>query len=242
MTADSTTPCPECGTPIGRSVEGDRLVHAHPRYRRRLELGAAMVTGSMVVYVVWRAAPYLALGPAGALVDMPIAEDVGHLPPPDVPAHTLRGGLLLVALLGWWLLTTPRTPPAIRRRSWTRPVLRWLTVLVALATLVDRVIVLAGGNAWTGWFTLAQLLWVAHVPLAMLYVRHLGARAESRATRTLSLLAIVAMAPWFVPCLLTIIFATTLAPVVVQAGATIATASLWLALRRVNRRAASPAG
>ncbi|MFI4882688.1 MAG: hypothetical protein ACIAQU_08905, partial [Phycisphaerales bacterium JB064] len=219
--------------------------HAHATYRRRLEWGAALVTVSMALYIATRAGPYLSLGPlGGALVDMPIADHPGAGPPPDVSGHTLRGVLLLLALAGWWLLTTPRDPPAIRRVSRTRAVVRWLGVVLAFMVVVDRLGVLAIGRGITiglegtlGWLALLRLLWVAHVPLAMLHVRNLAARAGSRGAELLAILAIVAMLPWFVPCLLVIIFWTTLAPLVVQSGATLATASLYLALRRTNRRA-----
>src|SRR5262245_1427978 len=44
--------CPECGTPVDRSLRGDLLEYCDPHYARRLLLGARLIIASVYSFVI----------------------------------------------------------------------------------------------------------------------------------------------------------------------------------------------
>ncbi|MFO0829244.1 MAG: hypothetical protein U0572_13990 [Phycisphaerales bacterium] len=136
--------CPECGTPIERSLRGNWLEYASPEYVASLRRGAWLVIVGLAATLLWFVATPLTLE---------LAVRPGHL--------SMTAGMLLiqimdvaattVSLVGWWLFTAP--DPAMRDADAdvrARVALRGLLFFVAIATLLGLVVLLVPGLGQTG--------------------------------------------------------------------------------------------
>lgn len=96
--------CPECGTPIGQSVQGNLLRYADPVWVNRLRLGSALLLGAVCTGVVsWLSSD--GVGFLLGLADVPLLQGFRNLLNLIVP------GLALWALV---LVTTPEPTVAFK--------------------------------------------------------------------------------------------------------------------------------
>ncbi|MDZ4828650.1 MAG: hypothetical protein SGJ09_00450 [Phycisphaerae bacterium] len=140
--------CPECATPVARSLRGNMLEYANPDYVRSLQRGVELVmVGTVVAAMWWVATPII----------MSVFVGQGRL--------TFDGGMKLVVgadflgavllLAGYWFLTSP--DPAlrdsasdVRSRHW----LRGLIIFIAVTTLVGLFAILTPGLKNSGLSTI----------------------------------------------------------------------------------------
>jgi hypothetical protein len=152
--------CPECGTPVGRSLQGDLLRFADPNWVERLARGGRLVMIGLTLVVLGM---FIFSALIGALAAMagPAAAPMGWI---------LIGSLLslapwLVLLFGVWLITTP-DPSGLGedRYARSRRMVR-AGVLASLASVVFDLIIpdqglpagATGGTAFVVTIALAVL-------------------------------------------------------------------------------------
>jgi hypothetical protein len=186
--------CPECGTPIARSLRGDLLAYAPAEYLAKLHRGAAIVVVTILVMVV-----FFVLGIGVLAYVMVSGPGVGAGAVPAVLEGVLNlGGLALglIMLYGWWLLSTPMPMHESTRMDTARRWVRGLLIATAALTAVEFVGSLAytalpgpASSAGTGLGSqgmtvvvgrvaglLSTLVGVAGYVVQMLYVGWLGQR------------------------------------------------------------------
>lgn len=108
---DPTSSCPECGTPVTRTLAGDALTHADPDWVRRLALGLWVGLAATALVVVLNV-PAIAERAYGANDGSPGAM---------VRAWLVYGFQLVLGVVGIWYLTTPE--PGVNA-EWTGGTLR----------------------------------------------------------------------------------------------------------------------
>mgnify|MGYP001441876784 CR=1 FL=1 len=123
--------CPECGSPIERSLRGNLLRFASPTYLLTLRTGATLALVATILYVFgW--IPNLALGALFLWLGIGSSEALNAL---------ISVGALGAMLFGWWMLSTP--DPAFvgldDSRDW-RVRLRWLLPFAASIILCNAVV------------------------------------------------------------------------------------------------------
>ncbi|UYV12970.1 MAG: hypothetical protein NCW75_01485 [Phycisphaera sp.] len=182
--------CPECGTPIARSLKGDLLAFAPAEYLAKLHRGATIVVVTILVMVVFAV---LSFG-----VGMYFAASSASGTAPALLEGVLGlGGLALglVLLYGWWLLSTPMPMHESTRMDTARRWVRGLLIASAALTAAQFVVGLAlgassptvpagsAGSAGMGAVgilvvagLLSTLVGVAGYVVQMLYVAWLGQR------------------------------------------------------------------
>lgn len=191
--------CPECATPVERSLLGDLFRFSDPPYVRTLHRGVLLIVASIVAAILSVAAAlFLAQGAAAprSLILLTLA-----------PLLLVACGLL--SLVGWWLLTAP-DPRRLGRDtdSISRRVLRTLVIAQLVFTLAGFALALAqmspgyGGAspAWGGFLSalgslnsLAVLI-VGAVHLRSLTLRIPDTRARRGATTLLWIFPIAVLA------------------------------------------------
>lgn len=122
--------CPECGTPVERSVSGDLLSASDPAFVAALHRGARLA--AMAPIVPCLTLPFLLLAPLA----------LGH--PASAPVgitSLLARGILLASLAGvltgwWWLCTPDPQAPREPRTSDARFWMRTGVVVIAAAALL----------------------------------------------------------------------------------------------------------
>jgi hypothetical protein len=110
--------CPECGTPVGLSVQGDFLRYSDPAWLGTLRRGVNLIIWGVVEFVV------------GAVITIFFGPVIG----PAVMVLVMLAGTLLM-LAGWWQLTAP-DPSGIGedRYGTARKVIRVALVVGLVAT------------------------------------------------------------------------------------------------------------
>lgn len=197
--------CPECGTPVARSLMGDLLAHASPEYVRSLHRGAVLVLSGVVLDVVlFLATMGLAILVDSGLVPSLTASGV------DLSVQIFDFASAGVSLAGWWMLTE-RDPAHVgpdadaRERRWLRTIVGVLAVVAVgslvlaslpagvtsdLSALSSNRISITPNTVFTPLLAIALigrlaiwLLKLAKVFLAILYVRSLALRIPSAGLR-----------------------------------------------------------
>ncbi len=191
--------CPECGTPVQRSLLGNLLVYSSREYVRQLVIGVRLIWWSITIAIL--------LGIGGALLGFMLSAAVGGA---ASFGHVVAlGGLVTTAmgLVGWWLLSSP--DPAVLgedKAVGARKVLRVSLVVSAacflantvfqygfgrvggsvLAPMFGRGLGIGGAGAPStstaiDWLAAAaalvsQIAWLVKFFASMVYVRGLAAR------------------------------------------------------------------
>ena len=196
--------CPECGTPVERSVRGGLLVDSRPEHAETLRRGALVIVAAVATQV--------------AIFIGSLALAVAATPPagqgssgPFVALTITSTAITLAALLGWWWLSEPSPEPDLAdpgstRRAWLRTaiVLQGATVTLSAATGIAgplasprgaAALATIGSVATTFYLIAAIVQFFA----SMAYLRWLGPRLPDRKvfkrSRTLM---------WLVPVLVTV--------------------------------------
>jgi hypothetical protein len=137
--------CPECGTPIGRSVRGNLLEFADPDWVERISGGMKWVVGAVGVRIACGVFAGYATGPLG-LFGVTAASA-------DILFWIVRQASELVLVAGLWRATEadPGEPQAESMES--RQIARYALAAAMLASLI---VGLAGGSAELGLILIAQ--------------------------------------------------------------------------------------
>lgn len=125
--------CPECGTPIERSIHGNLLKYADPDWVNKLRLGALLTLWNLLIAILLGAA-------AGALPSMGM---------PQVAASMLS---LIGGIFGLWaifLLTTPEPAIAFEEDPITlRKLVRTCAVINFVGQTLQQAALSGGLQAW----------------------------------------------------------------------------------------------
>jgi hypothetical protein len=166
--------CPECGTGVGQSAHGDTLALCDPEWVSRLASGMA----PLMVY------PFVVL--LGmclwwpAIVDPAVAESTSA-----TEAYWVDGGIALfgnlVALVGFWRLTTPEAGRCLRQpQDGVRKVARYGLLVQSLLIVVGAGLEAStprlGAVAWL----VSRLAYLVAAASLMIHVRWLALRIPKR--------------------------------------------------------------
>jgi hypothetical protein len=127
--------CPECGSPISRSVYGDFLRYADPAWLTKLRQGVTLILWNMLIA--------LCLGICGGIGAILMGR-VGPLL--TIAVQCVAGALEILAI---WLLTAqePRTSLNEDPMTW-RKALRFCTVVTIIGQLLTQLGFTAGVGLW----------------------------------------------------------------------------------------------
>ncbi|MFZ4575648.1 MAG: hypothetical protein ACOYN0_14735 [Phycisphaerales bacterium] len=236
--------CPECRTPISRSIVGGGIIASGAQYVRTLRRGASVVLASVVADVAW-------LIGTGALIA--IAESGSSFG--DTAAvlrlsHAAGAAATLLGLWGWWMLTAEDPGLGARRDLRWRKTMRALLVFGVVGLGIQIVVryvpalsqtgfgVLSANNViinsntqWDGGMILGltlrallALAWLARLAVALLYLRALASAIPDQALRKRCSRML-----WYIPVMCTVGWAIVIGvPLAVYAYVR----TLWLFRRR----------
>jgi hypothetical protein len=195
---DDDGACPECATPVARSIRGDGLAFADPAYLRTLDRGLGMVRWSVaLVLITW----------IGGLLALVAISMIGLWNVPSWVEEAIVGGLLFAAMvlyaIGWWVATVadPRTPegrdpvPGVARHG-----------AVAILTVIALLLVL-GNLLIPARQIIVPLLLVtamAQHGAGSMHLRRLATRAANLRAARLARQAVVAVATMAVAAVLVV--------------------------------------
>lgn len=120
--------CPECGSPVLRSIRGDLLRYANETWVKRVQLGLRLVHWSLLVLVASLVFTFL-----GMLLNS-LFESRGGEGMLSFGAMTIAAGIVLIGwpvatMVGWWLATT-KDPADAETLGMERIALRITGILV----------------------------------------------------------------------------------------------------------------
>lgn len=121
--------CPECGSPVERSYQGDELRYSSPEYVAALHRGVFIVLAAMIAMILFMFAG-IGLGIAGASAGFTIKGL-------EVALSACTSAVGFATAWGWWLLSTP--DPASRegrKGEKARAIVRVATVINVAVTCV----------------------------------------------------------------------------------------------------------
>lgn len=244
--------CPECLTPVARSLRGNMLEYADPHYLKRLRLGVAIVFFGTIADILW-------------FVSLPVLFNLTTGTNPAISIATASFGTLfidfagaIITLVGWWMLTAP--DPSLQDIAAdirARRALRALLIFIAFGSITSIIVysvpVLAKSpfaavagtlqfNSNTVWsqglltaLALRVLLLLAKVArffVSIIYLRAIAERIPSLRLRTFS-----GRLLWLVPLLATVGIALFAMGPVIAVGLYIALLWMfWKELGAVIRR------
>lgn len=185
---DARANCPECGTPVARSLFGLYLRYASPDYIRTLHTGLILIEAALVLFVVFTLSP--------ALLALLNAATGRSIPGPSELVAALAGASRsAIGLAGWYLFTQP-DPGLGTRDIATRPrrIVRACVIIQAVAAVIVLVDALAQPHTLAAAnpalniaikslppvaTLLAFAAWAVQFFAAMTLLRLLGYRAEN---------------------------------------------------------------
>lgn len=187
--------CPECGTPVVRSLRGNLLRYGSRELLVAMHRGVFLIQTSIILQVLGMIAMLMVMGIVGVLG--------GAMPGPlfFVTAELAGAAASLVSVVGWWMFSQPDPGYVGRDTGVTaRKVVRITVVVMAVATAADTLAGIAGGPppgaagqpTPLGGVAILQLAlgfasmiaWVVWFFAAMLYLQHLGPRIpDQRVTK-----------------------------------------------------------
>ncbi len=172
--------CPECGTPVERSLAGDLLRYSDPSYIALLHRGVTVILAALVMYVLIAVGAMVAVATLGSMGRPGAADFV------EIMLEVLITGVSLVNLCGWWLLSAP--DPALVGRDNTASARR----VVRVAVVVRAGLAAMGAGVQATW-TAAVVTpivsavspleigaWVVMFVASMIYLRKLATRLPNR--------------------------------------------------------------
>ena len=99
LSTDGT--CPECGSPVERSLQGNLLRFSGADYLKKLHDGVFLIQASLIVQLL------VTIGLVVVNVGFAIRARGGAVPNVIMAGHLLSVLTALGSLLGWWLLSSP---------------------------------------------------------------------------------------------------------------------------------------
>jgi hypothetical protein len=185
--------CPECGTPIERSLRGDLLAYSDPAYIKKLLNGSQMIMVSLLLIIICPLIVMVAgIGSASALA---VLAGLGML------------GATILFLVGWWLFATvDQGQLSTNKGERPRRVVRITLLVIAVTSLLAIVLNLAAPpsiSALAGLLTLVSYAAMAVGFYAgMRYVRWLAPRIPNekawKRAKTLMIMLTALIIDWLV--------------------------------------------
>lgn len=178
--------CPECGTPIWRSIRGNLLIYAGADYLSSLSRGLNCILIAALLQLA-----VLVTGIAVTVVAIASMAAIGLTPPANlnviIAAATLP--ITMLTLYGWWLFSAP--DPGVHegdRGDRPRRTVRGATIVLAAASLLSLLAqsfallspelqLVAGGVS-----VIASVAGIVQFFASILYVRWLAPRFPSPST------------------------------------------------------------
>jgi len=132
-----TADCPECGTPVERSVRGDQLIYSGPEWVNQLAmgmmwLGIAIITSIGLSCVMGSVGGFIGYQSAssGVTGDMYLMQIIGAL---------IGLAPTALAVWGFWLFTTPEPAETFNESGKgriSRPLARWTAVVTGALSVL----------------------------------------------------------------------------------------------------------
>ncbi|MCH8270495.1 MAG: hypothetical protein IH985_04695 [Planctomycetes bacterium] len=163
--------CPECGSPVAAALRPDHLVYSSPDYVAKLHMGAFLVVLSFAILILMLIAT-MVLAVTGGLVG------------PGGEALFLIVGFAngILALIGWWLLSSPDPGKAsVDRGATSRRVLRVLLSIRIAILAISLVLIFVGVSALATSLTVIvvgmdQIVSLAAFVASLVYLKTLAGR------------------------------------------------------------------
>ncbi len=166
--------CPECGTPIKRSLQGNLLRYSSPAYLATLNRGVFLILAAIAAQVICA---------VGGRILIPWLSREGWTDAVRVSElllSTASTGLSVVSLIGWWLFSAP--DPAFvgagggtTARKVVRTTVAAAAVLTAMVTLAETLATSIATSVDAAYIVLAVVQAVKFFA-CMLYLRWLAPR------------------------------------------------------------------
>ncbi len=128
--------CPECGTPIKRSLQGNLLRYSSPAYLATLNRGVLLILAAIIAQVILTVGGLILI----VLLTRRGLTDLAGVW--ELLLWTASTGLSVISLIGWWLFSEPN--PAFvgagggtTARKVVRTTVAAAAVLTALATVAE---------------------------------------------------------------------------------------------------------
>ncbi|MFG0251970.1 MAG: hypothetical protein ACF8NJ_03755 [Phycisphaerales bacterium JB038] len=122
--------CPECGTPIERSLRGNLLVYSSPEYLTKLHQGVFLILAAIVAQIILTVLAIVLM----AAVGLQGASTAGV----QLVLNGLGIAVSVASWYGWWLFSSP--DPAfvgLERGNAARRVVRVAVMLIAALTIAQ---------------------------------------------------------------------------------------------------------
>jgi hypothetical protein len=173
--------CPECGSPVSRSMRGAFLRSSSPEYVRTLRLGIVLAELAVVLYALFD------LVPGAWRVVTALTLWTTEFPLDDRTTSVLTASATLLGLVGWFVLTTPdpvigAIDPARKARQLTRACVV-VQLFGAAAKLMIAFTPAGGGIVQVGLLNslvaIGQAAWVVQFFAALRLIELIALRAET---------------------------------------------------------------
>ncbi len=167
--------CPECGTPIKKSLQGNLLRYSSPAYLATLIRGVFLILAAIAAQVICF---------IGGLILIPLLTREGWtdvVRVSELLLWTASTGFSVVSLIGWWLFSAP--DPAfvgagggMTARKVVRTTVAAAAVLTAVATVAEMLATSIATSVDPGAKILLGVVLAVKFFAAMLYLRWLAHR------------------------------------------------------------------
>ncbi|MFG0285205.1 MAG: hypothetical protein ACF8R7_12345 [Phycisphaerales bacterium JB039] len=129
--------CPECGTAVARSLEGDLLVYSSPDYTASLHRGVALILAAIIAQILVMVASFamaFTVGLGGA----------GGAGAAEALLQLLSLGASIAMVAGWWLFSAPDPGMLSTDKGDTpRKIVRITVVIQAISVVVQSIMTVA---------------------------------------------------------------------------------------------------
>ncbi len=161
--------CPECGTPVGKSVLGDQLRFSDPSWVRNIAKGVNVILWSVVAGIL--------LGVFSVVVSMVVLGSSGGASTGLMTVFEMLTALpALIYVVGVWLITEPE-PSVIEPGSWPlRVVLRYAVIVSTAIAILGMGVSLFVPEAIGVFDIVSGVLGLVGQILIFIYARRLALR------------------------------------------------------------------
>ncbi len=167
--------CPECGTPIKRSLQGNLLRYSSPAYLATLNRGVLLILAAIAAQVICVVGGWILI----AWLTAKGWTDVARVS--ELLLSTASTGVSVVSLIGWWLFSAP--DPAFvgsgggtTARKVVRATVVAAAVLTAMVTVADTLATSIAPSGTAAGDILLGVVQAVKFFAAMLYLRWLAHR------------------------------------------------------------------
>ncbi len=179
--------CPECGSPILRSLGGNELRHASPDYLDKLRIGSICIVSVFIIQVL-----FVLVAGVGTLVS-----SLHVLSETMMDVLSLIASIVLsaVSMYGWWLMTEKdpgaQDPSHVQTaRTFVRVSVIAQAVMLTLTTLIDLVMFTPGNSGSVSssgdidslmpiLYSLSFIVMVVGYFAGLIYIRYIASRVPS---------------------------------------------------------------